>query len=184
MLNREVSPRYRKGEKLTYINRLLFNPGTTGKKMPPGFPALEAVPAGRTGGAVSVVEHLVPAGVLFAPIHTHSREDELTYVLEGAIGVLLGDGTGRAGTGSYIFKPRDIPHTFWNDSQTQARVVEIIIPGGFEKYFGELALLLKKQEPGKGPDAQAMMALGIRYGLRFDMEGTMALLSKHGLRLL
>lgn len=169
---------------MTYINRMLMNPGMAGKEMPEGFPALVAVAGERTGGAVSVVEHLVPAGVLFAPIHTHSREDELTYVLEGAIGVLLGDETGRAGPGSYIFKPRGIPHTFWNDSQTQARVAEIIIPGGFEKYFGELTRLLAKQGAGGEPDIAALMSLGAKYSLRYDMEGTMALLGRRGLKLL
>lgn len=168
---------------MTCINRFLFNSGA-GKEMPRGFPALETIAAERTGGAVSVVEHLVPAGVLFAPIHTHSREDELTYVQEGAISVLLGDETAVAGPGSYVFKPRGIPHTFWNESRAQARVMEIIIPGGFEKYFGELSRLLAKQGVGREPDIGALMSLGEKYGLRFDMEGTMALLQKHGLRLL
>ena len=169
---------------MTYINRMLMNPGMAGKEMPEGFPALVAVASERTGGAVSVVEHLVPAGVLFAPVHTHSREDELTFVQEGFIGVFLGGETARAGPGSYVFKPRGIPHTFWNDSRAQARVMEIILPGGFEKYFGELALLLKKPAPGNGSDVPALMALGEKHGLQFDMDGTMALLSKHGLRLL
>ncbi len=35
-----------------------------------------------TGGALSVVEHPIAPGTLVPP-HTHSREDEYSYVLEG-----------------------------------------------------------------------------------------------------
>jgi quercetin dioxygenase-like cupin family protein len=44
----------------------------------------------NTQGAFSVVEHPLEPGA-FAPPHTHSHEDEFSYVLEGTIGVLLGD---------------------------------------------------------------------------------------------
>jgi quercetin dioxygenase-like cupin family protein len=40
-----------------------------------------------TGGAFAIVEHPVEPGGLVEP-HTHSREDECTYVLEGEIGGL------------------------------------------------------------------------------------------------
>ena len=55
-------------------------------------------------GAFSVVEHPLEPGAL-APPHTHSREDEFSYVLEGTIGVKLGDQEFQASRGSYIVKP-------------------------------------------------------------------------------
>lgn len=44
-----------------------------------------------TGGAFSLVEHPLPPRALGAPLHTHRNEDEYSYVLEGRVGVQLGD---------------------------------------------------------------------------------------------
>src|SRR5438094_9164113 len=50
-----------------------------------------------TGGAFSLVEHPLPPRALGAPVHTHQNEDEYSYVLEGRIGVQLGDEVLEAG---------------------------------------------------------------------------------------
>jgi hypothetical protein len=36
-------------------------------------------------------------------------------------------------------RPRNQWHTFWNAGDTPARMLEIIAPAGFEKYFEELS---------------------------------------------
>ena len=92
-----------------------------------------------TKGAFSVVEHPVEPGAL-APSHTHSREDEFSYVLEGTIGVQIGDQEFQASRGMYIIKPRGVPHAFWNAGPEPARLLEIIAPPGFEHHFEQLAL--------------------------------------------
>src|SRR5215213_6457970 len=48
------------------------------------------IPAEVTGGAFSVVEHPLDPGRLIPP-HIHYREDELSYVVRGRIGVRIGD---------------------------------------------------------------------------------------------
>ncbi len=67
-----------------------------------------------TGGSFSVVEHPMEPGTLGALPHTHTNEDEYSFVLEGEVGVLIGDDEYRATPGTYILKPRGVPHTFWN----------------------------------------------------------------------
>ncbi len=64
-----------------------------------------------TGGGLAVVEHPVEPERLVRP-HTHSREDEISYVKEGAIGVRIGDREFTAGPDNRVFKPRGVPHTF------------------------------------------------------------------------
>ena len=105
----------------------------------------------HTQGAFSVVEHPLEPGA-FAPPHTHSREDEFSYVLEGTVGVKLGDQEFLVSHGSYIVKPRGIPHSFWNPGPEPARLLEIIAPAGFERYFVQLAALVNKNGP---PDEEA-----------------------------
>ena len=131
-----------------------------------------------TQGAFSVVEHPVEPGA-FAPPHTHSREDEFSYVLEGAVGVRLGDQDFLASRGSYIVKPRGIPHAFWNAGPEPARLLEIIAPAGFEHYFVQLAALLHRDGP---PDDAALEQLATQYGLTYHLEQVPALIAKYGLK--
>jgi quercetin dioxygenase-like cupin family protein len=118
----------------------------------------------ETGGAFAVVEHPVDSGVVVEP-HWHRNEDEYSYVLEGTIGVRVGDHEFEAGPGSYVFKPRGILHTFWNVSGAPARILEVISPAGFEVFFEKLASLV---ETGVAPDDARILALSEKYGLSFD----------------
>jgi len=51
---------------------------------------------------------------------------------------LLGDEVVYGHTGDLIFKPRGQWHAFWNAGDEPARILEIISPVGFERYFEEL----------------------------------------------
>ena len=115
-----------------------------------------------TQGAVSVVEHPFPVGALVPP-HMHTREDEYSIVTEGEIGFRSGDREAVLGPGGYITKPRNELHAMWNAGKTPARMIEIISPAGFEKFFREVADLAEA-----GPPAFAdISALAENYGLQF-----------------
>jgi mannose-6-phosphate isomerase-like protein (cupin superfamily) len=45
----------------------------------------------RSGGGFSLVEHPIEPRCLAAPMHTHEREDEYTFVLEGEVGVQVAE---------------------------------------------------------------------------------------------
>jgi quercetin dioxygenase-like cupin family protein len=132
-----------------------------------------------TGGAFSLVEHpLLPRG-LGSPVHTHRNEDEYSYVLEGRIGVQLGAEQLEAGPGDLVFKPRGIPHAFWNAGDEPARLLELISPAGFENYFREVAPLLA----GEVRDEQAIADVVARYELDIDFDSIPQLAERHGLQL-
>jgi mannose-6-phosphate isomerase-like protein (cupin superfamily) len=133
----------------------------------------------RTGGAFSLVEHPLPPRTLGAPLHTHRNEDEYSYVLEGRVGLQLGDEVLEAGPGELVFKPRGIPHAFWNAGDEPARLLELISPAGFESYFREVAPLLAAAEP----DEAAIGEILARYELDMDFDTIPALAERHGLRL-
>ena len=132
-----------------------------------------------TGGRFSLVEHPLPPRALGAPLHTHRNEDEYSYVLEGRVGVQLGDDVVEAVAGELVFKPRGIPHAFWNAGDEPARLLEIISPAGFEGYFRDLAPLLAAPEP----DEAAIGEVVGRYELDIDFSTIPALAQEHGLRL-
>ena len=133
----------------------------------------------EAGGGFSLVEHPMAPRTLAAPLHRHSNEDEYSYVLEGRMGAQLGDDVVEAGPGDLVFKPRNQWHSFWNPGDEPARVLEIISPGGFERYFEEIAPLLPPSRPE--PDFQALAEAQARYGLEMDYESMGPLMERHGL---
>lgn len=134
----------------------------------------------QTGGRLAIVEHPIEPGRLVPP-HVHTMEDELSYVLEGRIGVRVGDTIVEVEQGSYIYKPCNIPHTFWNAGEQPARLLEIICPAGFENYFVEIAHLFGGGGKPGGPEHEAIAA---RYHESHSLEWVPELKQKFGLKLL
>jgi quercetin dioxygenase-like cupin family protein len=132
-----------------------------------------------TGQGFSLVEHPIAPRTLSAPMHVHEHEDEYSYVLEGEVGVQIGDEVHYALPGDLVIKPRGIPHAFWNRSDTPARLLEIISPAGFERYFAELAPLLPPLR--EAPDFEGLAALQARYGLSMDMDTVATISEREGL---
>ena len=131
------------------------------------------------GGGFSLVEHPIDPRSLAAPLHRHANEDEYSYVLEGRVGVQLGDDVLEAGPGDLVFKPRGQWHAFWNPGDEPARLLEIISPAGFERYFAEIAPLLPPNR--EEPDYEALGAVQARYELEMDFESIERLTREHGL---
>ena len=146
-------------------------------QMGSGFGVRFMVEGAQSHGAFALVEHPIGPRQLAAPRHTHSREDEYTYVLEGEVGVAVGDDAVTARPGELVFKPRGIPHAVWNTSDQPARMLEIISPAGFERYYQELAALVPD---GGMQDTEALTRLWIKYGLDMDVESVGELTQRHG----
>jgi len=129
----------------------------------PGFGAAFKLYSRDTGGVVSIVEHPFNVGTITAP-HMHSREDEYSIVLEGQIGFRSDDRVVVLGPGGYIIKPRGQMHAMWNAGHVPGRIIEIIIPGGFESYFRELADVLAAGASEPGAFAELAAKYGLTYG--------------------
>jgi quercetin dioxygenase-like cupin family protein len=132
----------------------------------------------EAGDRFSLVEHPLSARALAAPLHRHSREDEYSYVVEGQVGALLGDEVVIGGPGDLIFKPRNQWHTFWNAGDQPARLLEIISPAGFERFFAELVELggVAQAEP------QTLADLCARYELEMNPDSVPGLIQRFDLR--
>jgi mannose-6-phosphate isomerase-like protein (cupin superfamily) len=132
----------------------------------------------EAGERFSLVEHPMSARALAAPLHRHAREDEYSYVLEGRMGAVLGEDVVIAEAGDLVFKPRNQWHTFWNAGDEPARILEIISPAGFERFFAELVDL--------GGVAQAeersLIELCTRYEFEMDPDSVPGLVERFGLQ--
>jgi mannose-6-phosphate isomerase-like protein (cupin superfamily) len=133
----------------------------------------------ETSERFSLVEHPMSPRALAAPLHKHTREDEYSYVLEGRMGALLGDDVVEAGPGDLVHKPRDQWHTFWNAGDEPCRILEIIAPAGFERFFRELSDLGGVLEA----DESQLASLNDRYGLLMRPETVPELMQRFGVQL-
>ena len=134
----------------------------------------------ETDGTLSMLEVTIPPRTLIKP-HAHGREDEFTLVLEGSVGARLGDETVEAITaGSWLVKPRSIPHAMWNVGDVPARILEVVAPGGIERYFEQIAPVLREH----GPDwTRRYQALADEFGLTILDDWTDELKAKYGVTL-
>ena len=145
-----------------------------------GFATAFLAGADATGGAYALAEHTLGPGLLGAPPHRHSHEDELSYVLEGTLTVWREGTVAEAGPGTVVRKPRGEWHTFWNAGQVPVRFLEVISPPAFVGYFRELAGLIP---PQGSPDPAAIATLAGRYGLELDFAALWPLMARYGLRM-
>jgi quercetin dioxygenase-like cupin family protein len=123
----------------------------------------------QTGGQYTLVEIREPQGVE-VPLHVHHSEDEAFYVLEGEMTFYVGDETYKAGPGSFVFGPRDIPHTYTIDSGP-ARFLMLLSPAGFEDFIEAssepaeaLTLPPRPEEPPDEAEMEQLATLAGRYG--------------------
>jgi mannose-6-phosphate isomerase-like protein (cupin superfamily) len=74
---------------------------------------------------------------VFATPHIHHGREEAFYVLDGRVTFLAGDQTVDGTAGSFVLVPRGTMHGF--RSEGDAKLVIIHSPGGFERFFREVA---------------------------------------------
>ena len=90
-----------------------------------------------TDGSYSLFERVMRRGPGAAP-HVHVDTDEVLYVLDGELEVLLGDRVERAGKGDLVFVPRGDVHGFAVRSAA-ARFLDLYTPSGYERVLAEFA---------------------------------------------
>lgn len=123
--------------------------------------------AETTDNTVAVIEFLWPEGG-GSPLHVHRREDEWFYVIDGEITFWVGGETIVAPAGSFVYGPRDVPHTFVVTSP-QARFLMVTEPAMFADFVRtlsvpaeELTLPPASYEP---PDPERMTAVAAEWGM-------------------
>ena len=94
------------------------------------------------GGAFAITEVGFPPGAMVPP-HTHTREDECAFVLEGELTFDIGGEIVVAPAGSFVVKPRGIYHAFCNTGTEPNRHLGIHAPGEFENYYDEYEQIIE-----------------------------------------
>ncbi len=84
-----------------------------------------------------------------------------------------------AQAGSYVLKPRGLTHAFWNSGSDVARVMEMHLPGGFERYYARMAEIWS--EPDEGVRFSRMRECNEEFGVVHHPELIAPLKARHGL---
>jgi mannose-6-phosphate isomerase-like protein (cupin superfamily) len=120
---------------------------------PTGDSAYVMTSTENTHGSLTVIE-LVISPKNGPALHTHHREDEVWFVLEGDFRFKAGEEMFWVSEGGLAFGPRGTPHSFQNVGDAPARLLVMTAPSGAERLFEDYADLLP------GPvDSQTLAAV-------------------------
>ena len=100
-----------------------------------------------TDGALAIFEQTSLSQGKGTPLHIHTSQDEIFYVIEGAYKFQVGEDKYDLTTGDSIFLPRQIAHA-WTQVYEKGKMTVIMQPAGkLENFFITLAAL--NHEPGQ-----------------------------------
>ena len=124
-----------------------------------------------TGGAWSLLEYTAPPKFSGPPPHWHKKMVEGFYVLEGTLTFRLDERTVKGDAGSFMLVPTGVVHTFSNAEETPCKFLVFVSPGGLERYFEELAELIKNEPAWPPADMSKVVALSRNYDTHFPPRG-------------
>jgi quercetin dioxygenase-like cupin family protein len=93
----------------------------------------------ETDGKYALWEATVPPGG-GPPPHTHSREEEGFFILDGEIAFYVEGQRVVGSPGSFFNMPVGSLHAFCNESDRVARMLILVAPAGLEKMFFEVGV--------------------------------------------
>jgi quercetin dioxygenase-like cupin family protein len=131
-----------------------------------GFPNTIRLSGEETGGAFTVIEMRVPPG-FSGPPHVHRNEHQTDHVVEGELVFTVGEETIVADAGTIVHCPKDVPHSFSNESDTEALVYDWLHPAGFDEFMSRAAPQVTDPSDPPELDMDRAMELAPEYGIRF-----------------
>ena len=116
----------------------------------------------QTGGAYYLCEAIFgpESG---SPLHIHHHEDEVIYVLEGAIEIRFKDEKLHIPAGGIVHLPKRVPHALHNPLKLPLKIMVYAIPGGLENYFDEVESALHNGSL----DDELHTKISAKYGLEW-----------------
>jgi mannose-6-phosphate isomerase-like protein (cupin superfamily) len=108
-----------------------------------------------TNNQLSTWERVLRPRAMGPAPHLHKDLDEIMRVMKGKVAVLVGDQVTYVEEGAWHLRPRGVVHTFWNESDEPATVMEIYPNQNFEVYLEEINKIIGQlRKNGIKPDSQ------------------------------
>jgi quercetin dioxygenase-like cupin family protein len=132
------------------------------------------VPHEATAGRVSFVEQRMRPRHLLRK-HIHAYTDVWIYVIDGSVGVRVGDEEAVGSSGSYLLKPRGIPHAMWNPGDEPNHFIEVLTPGDGDMFFRDA------RELPEDATREAFEEMAAQHGITFFDDWTADLTARYSL---
>ncbi len=125
----------------------------------------------QTGGKYSLLEiQLLGEEDLEVPMHSHSKEKLIVYVMEGKFLFKQGKEIIDAEKEKILILEKDIPHSYRKIGKEKGTLLIMFIPGGFENFLTDLGLTNRKQQKSSNEDQVLLHLLEKKYGGQFVFE--------------
>lgn len=125
-----------------------------------GAPTLIKITGDQSDGLMAVFEQTTEVGS-GPPLHIHHECAELLYVLEGDYTFKFGEEEVQAVSGTLVFVPKGLPHTYVNSGVRPARLLFWCAPAaGMAAYIGALGNL-----PAGPPDMNVLRRIALEHGV-------------------
>ncbi len=128
----------------------------------PGWTYRVKVSAADTGGALTVLEGEMAPGHRGPLEHVHNGHDEAFFILGGSLRFRVGDTYRAVVPGETVFASRGLAHGFSNMGAEPARYLAMLSPSGYERYFEQLAALIRAH--GAMPERDVLLRLMAEHG--------------------
>jgi quercetin dioxygenase-like cupin family protein len=114
----------------------------------------------QTGGAFALIEQIYRPGA-GVPLHFHTQEDAVFYIVEGDMDFVVGNRKISAGAGATVLLPKAVPHSS-KAGPGGAKALVTLFPAGGENMFREL----DNVAPGD-PDRDKAVGICRKFGVHF-----------------
>lgn len=128
-----------------------------------GITVLLKSAAEDTGGRWTMYEYETPPRFAGPPPHWHRETEEAFFVLEGTIRFVADGEASDVPAGGYLRISPGVVHAFSNPADEPARFLGLIVPGGFERYWEELSVLMANEPSWPPADMSPLVALMEKY---------------------
>jgi uncharacterized cupin superfamily protein len=94
--------------------------------------------AEESGGAIGAIEYAASQAFAGPSLHFHREMFDVFAILDGTLGIEIDGERRTAGPGAFAIAPGAV-HTFSNPSDESLRLLDLYVPGGFDRFFKEMA---------------------------------------------
>jgi quercetin dioxygenase-like cupin family protein len=154
----------------------------------PGLAIRMKVRSNQTNNQYSCVDCAVAPKTMGPSPHLHDALDELMYVTEGTVSVLVGNEVYQVQAGGWHLRPRGIVHTFWNATDKVARCTDMYFNQNFDDFLEELffRILPEMGRRNLSPTDPEIMAsiekLDKKFGIKTFHGQRQAIADRYGLK--
>jgi quercetin dioxygenase-like cupin family protein len=135
-------------ERSSFLRQPVFLPPGGGRRYEMGrIQSVFKADGAETSQAYSISEWWLEPHTQGPGPHSHP-EDDVFYVIEGTMSILVGERWIDAPRGSFVLAPGGVTHDFQNRSDSRAGILNVSVPGDFEPEMAGIVRWFEEHPPG------------------------------------